>query len=165
MTYLIDKCLPYEGRSAPGIFHRVTQAVWWTMHRRGFNGLVVYLDDFIIIAPTREECQLAFDTLMQLLKDLGFQISIAKFVLPCQLLVFLGIQIDTNALVLPLPKDKLNKTKAIVQSFVSRKRASKHQLQTLAGKLNWACTVVYGGWTFLQSNEHAVLTWCTIIAQ
>ena len=149
-TYLIDKRLPYGGRSAPGIFHRITQAVRRMMRRRGFNGLVVYLDDFLIIAPTREECQLAFDTLMQLLRELGFQISMGKVVSPCQLLVFLGIQIDTNALVLSLPKEKLDGTKVIVQSFVSRKRASKRQLQTLAGKLNWACKVVYGGRTFLR---------------
>ena len=149
-TYLIDKRLPYGGSSAPGIFHRITQAVWQMMCRRGFNGLVAYLDDFLIINPTREECQLAFDTLIQLLKGLGFQISMEKVIPPCQLLVFLGIQIDTNALVLSLPEDKLTETKAIVQSSVSRKQASKHQLQTLAGKLNWACKVVYGGQTFLR---------------
>ena len=87
---------------------------------------------------------------MQLLKDLGFQISMGKVVPPFQLLVLLGIQIHTNALVFSLPEDKLNKTKAIVQSFVSHKQANKHQLQTLAGKLNWACKVVYGGHTFLR---------------
>ena len=85
---------------------------------------------------------------MQLLKDLGFQISMRKVVALCQLLVFLGIKIDTYALVLSLPKDKLNKTKVIVQSFVSRKRASKRQWQIIAGKLNWACKVVYSGRTF-----------------
>ena len=32
-TYLIDKRLPYGGRSAPGIFHRITQAVRRMMRR------------------------------------------------------------------------------------------------------------------------------------
>ena len=148
-TYLIDTRLPYGGRSAPGIFHRITQTVRRIMRRKGFYGTVVYLDDFLIIAPTKEECQLAFDTLMDMLKDLGFQISMGKVVPPCKLLVFLGIQIDTNFLVLSLPQAKLSETKVMVQSFLSRKRANKRQLQKLAGKLNWACRVVYGGPTFL----------------
>ena len=87
---------------------------------------------------------------MELLKDLGFQISMGKVVPQCKLLVFLGIQIDTNSLVLSLPQAKLSETKVMVQSFLSRKRANKRQLQKLAGKLNWACRVVYGGRTFLR---------------
>ena len=40
--------------------------------------------------------------------------------------------------------------KVMVQSFLSRQRANKRQLQQLAGNLNWACRVVYGGRTFLR---------------
>lgn len=38
----------------------------------------------------------------------------------------------------------------MVSRFLFRRRASKKQLQQLAGKLNWACRVVYGGRTFLR---------------
>lgn len=34
--------------------------------------------------------------------------------------------------------------------FLRKSRASTNQLQQLAGKLNWACRVVYGGRTFLR---------------
>ena len=51
---------------------------------------------------------------------------------------------------LSLPQDKLDETKQLVDLFASRHRASKHQLQQLAGKLNWACRVVHGGRTFLR---------------
>ena len=40
--------------------------------------------------------------------------------------------------------------KSYLLEFSLRRRASKRQLQVLAGKLNWACHVVYGGWTFLR---------------
>eukprot|EP00112_Aurelia_sp_Birch-Aquarium-sp1_P001293 Seg1135.2 transcript_id=Seg1135.2/GoldUCD/mRNA.D3Y31 product="hypothetical protein" protein_id=Seg1135.2/GoldUCD/D3Y31 len=49
-----------------------------------------------------------------------------------------------------LPQDKLTETKQLVDLFASRPRATKHQLQQLAGELNWACRVVYGGRTFLR---------------
>ena len=149
-TYLMDTRLCFGGRRSPGIFHRLTQSVRRMMHRRGFAGVVVYLDDFLVVSPTKEACTLAFDTLLELLTGLGFQISPSKLVSPCQQLTFLGIVIDTCAMELSLPQDKLTETKQLVDAFASRHRAAKHQLQQLAGKLNWACRVVYGGRTFLR---------------
>ena len=44
---------------------------------------------------------------------------------------------------------KLVDLQVLISQFRTRVRASKRQLQQLAGKLNWACQVVYGGCTFL----------------
>ena len=38
----------------------------------------------------------------------------------------------------------------VVHSFSKHARAGKRQLQQLAGKLSWACRVIYGGHTFLR---------------
>ncbi|CAC5385695.1 unnamed protein product [Mytilus coruscus] len=51
---------------------------------------------------------------------------------------------------LRLPGDKLSLLKQELTDFGNRKRASKKQLQSLAGKLNWASTVVHGGRVFLR---------------
>ena len=148
-TYLMDTRLPFGGRSAPGIFHRITQAVRRMMARRGFI-VIVYLDDFLVIGNTKQECQNGFDTLCELVVSLGFQLSPSKIVAPCQSLVFLGVSFDTNRLTLSLPAQKLSDLKDIVTGFLLCKRATKRQLQQLAGRLNWACKVVYGGRTFLR---------------
>ena len=149
-TYMYDTRLCFGGRRSPGIFHRLTQSVRRMMCRKGFHGIVVYLDDFLIVSRSKEECELAFSTLHELLLDLGFEISPSKVVPPCQQLTFLGIVFDTQTMELSLPKDKLKETKDLVDLFTKRKRASKRQLQQLAGKLNWACRVVHGGRTFLR---------------
>ena len=47
-----------------------------------------------------------------------------------------------------LPVDKLAELDTLVLEFQKKQRASKTQLQRLAGKLNWACRVVYGGRIF-----------------
>ena len=44
-TYLVDTRLPFGGRSAPGIFHRLTQSVQRMMERRGYI-VVVYPRQF-----------------------------------------------------------------------------------------------------------------------
>ena len=45
------------------------------MAKRGFDTIIVYLDDFLIVGETKKVCQLAFDTLITLLQHLGFEIS------------------------------------------------------------------------------------------
>eukprot|EP00111_Clytia_hemisphaerica_P012350 TCONS_00036275-protein len=118
--------------------------------RRGFKDVVVYLDDFIVIGKTQEECEAAYMTLRSLLLELGFTISPSKLVPPCQKLVFLGVEIDTVKLTLSLSAKKLAYLKVFLQSFRSKTRTTKRQLQQLAGRLNWACKVVFGGRTFLR---------------
>ena len=149
-TYLMDTRLPFGGKSAPGIFHRLTQAVRRMMARRGFTMVVVYLDDFLVIGKSHSECQTAYNVLCELLVSLGFQLSSSKVVPPCQCLTFLGVQFDTICLSLSLPVKKLTDLRAVITTFLQRTRASKRQLQQLAGRLNWACKVVYGGRTFLR---------------
>jgi len=149
-TYFYDTRLPFGAKSSPEIFHRITQSVRRMMARRGFTDIIVYLDDFLIIGATREQCQLAYDTLLQLLLDLGFSISDHKLVAPTQRLTFLGVQLDTTACTMTLPDVKLAELLEQVIEFQNKQRATKKQLQRLAGKLNWACRVVYGGRTFLR---------------
>lgn len=150
VTYLYDTRLPFGAKSSPEIFHRITQSVRRMMARRGFNDIIVYLDDFLIIGTSLEQCKLAYDTLLQLLVDLGFSISKHKLVPPTQRLTFLGVQLDTTDCTMTLPAGKLTELQDVVLEFQNKQRASKKQLQRLAGKLNWACRVVYGGRTFLR---------------
>ena len=66
-TYLMDIRLAFRGRQALGIFHRVSQSVKCMMVCRGYHLLVVNLADFLIIGATRQECQEAYECLLQLL--------------------------------------------------------------------------------------------------
>ena len=109
------------------------------MAKRGFTDIIVYLDDFLVIGATQEQCQLAFDTLLQLLVNLGFSISQHKLVAPTQCLTFLGVQLDTTACTMTLPEEKLVDLQDLVIKFQNKQWASKTQLQRSAGKLNWAC--------------------------
>ena len=149
-TYLIDTCMPFGARRAPSIFHRISQSIKRMMRRRGFDCIVVYLDDFLVVAKTLEECSKIQAILIDLLRKLGFQINWKKVEGPATCLTFLGVEIDTVAGTLQLPERKLNELKEVLQSFTRRKRASRKQLQSLAGKLNWACQVIRGGRTFLR---------------
>ena len=128
------------------------------MIRRGFTAVVVYLDDFFICAPTLNECIVAMNTLVALLRRLGFSINWDKVIDPTRCLTFLGIEIDTATMVKRLPSEKVLALKAELEVFAKRKRASKRQLQSLAGKLHWAAGVVYGGRVFVRRILDAICT-------
>ena len=48
-----------------------------------------------------------------------------------------------------LPEGKLRKFELLVDSALGQTRLTLKQLQALAGKLNWACSVVRGGRIYL----------------
>ncbi len=149
-VYMRDCRLPFGSKLAPGHFHRITQSVKRMMLRRGYSSIVVYLDDFWIIAPTRAACQEAQSVLIKLLRKLGFQISWTKVIDPTQVIVFLGVELDTINMCLRLPEDKLINIREELVAFSKRRRATKRQLMSLTGKLNWAAAVIHGGRVFLR---------------
>ena len=149
-SYMYDTRLPFGAKRAPGIFHPITQAVRRMMARKGYPDTVVYLDDWLVIAPSKEACLETMNVLLKLLRELGFSISYKKVVMPAVKLTFLGIEIDSQAMLLTLPEDKAQELQDLVVHFSGKRHASLRQLQTLAGKLNWAAQVVCGGRPFLQ---------------
>ena len=153
--YFYDGKLPFGSKLAPGIFHRLSQAVRRMMSRKGFN-IVAYLDDFFICEATKDLCSKGLRSLVQLLRKLGFLINWNKVVDPTNSLTFLGVQICSREMCLRLPSDKLHALRAELDSFGARKRASKKQLQSLVGKLNWAAAVVHGGRVFLRRLIDAI---------
>ena len=155
-TYMFDSRLPFGSNVGPACFHRLSQAVRRCMIRRGMRGVVAYIDDFLLAAETRAECEEMLSVLIKLLRDLGFSISWQKVVGPTQRITFLGVEIDTKECTLSLGDDKRQQLQQKLQQFQNRKRASKQQLQSLAGSLNWASYVVRGGRFFLRRILDAI---------
>ena len=149
MTFLFDKRLPFGARTSPMIFHRLTQSVCRMMARHRFT-VLAYLDDFLIIKPSQQQCQIAVDTLISLLQSLGFTINWSKVVQPSQSLCFLGVEMATVNRVLQLPRDHVSELLDILNFSLTKRKCQNHHLQRLVGKLSWAAQVVRGGRTFLR---------------
>ena len=87
-TTLYDVRLPFGSSKGPMIFHRLSQAVKRMMARRGFDNVVVYLDDFLIVEESYERCREAQLALLALLVRLRFLILWKKLVGPSQRVEF-----------------------------------------------------------------------------
>ena len=101
------------------------------MARKGYNSVVVYLDDFLVIGESQEACQMALNAILSLLQNLGFRINWSKAIYSAPQLIFLGVTIDT----FQGTEDKLEALQFFWLEFSLHKRASRRQLKVLAGKL------------------------------
>ena len=155
-TYIVDTRMMFGARPAPSVFHRISQAIKRIMGRRGHHKIVAYQDDFLVVGESYEECLEAWVSLIQLIMHLGFDISYDKLQQPSQDIVFLGIRIQSQSMQVSLPSSKLDDIKACLHNFQRKKHATKRQLQSLAGKLNYAARVVRGGRTFLRRLLNAI---------
>ena len=105
--------------------------------RHGFKTIIVYF-----IGKTKEECQQAFLTLLQLAIDLGFQISWHKVIGPTQKLVFLGVELDTASCEMAIPPIKLMELHQWLPDFFSRVEKVKSKSSCLVanstGHVRWS---------------------------
>ena len=71
----IDKALPFGLRLAPKIFSTVADAIQWILLKKGIVNNLHYLDDFILVAKTKEDVQHQMSQLVALFSELGIPLE------------------------------------------------------------------------------------------
>ena len=147
----IDTALPFGLRSAPKIFNSIADGLEWVMKARGVRNVSHYLDDYIIMgSPKSTECGKDLEKALAVCSELGVPVAPHKCVGPLTRITFLGIEVDTVALELRLPGEKLEKLRQLIVDWQSRKSCKKQDLESLTGHLCHACKVVRPGRRFLR---------------
>lgn len=72
---MYDSRLPFGATLSVSVFHRLSQAVRRIMAARGHHKVVAYVDDFLCIGDTQEECNKTMTELRLVLRRLGFAIN------------------------------------------------------------------------------------------
>ena len=98
--------LPFGISAAPGIFQRVMDNIL-----QGIPGVVVYLDDILVTAPTAKEHLQSLETVMDRLMKAGLHIKREKCMFMSSSVTYLGHKIDAEGLH-PLP----DKVRAITEA-------------------------------------------------
>lgn len=150
--YYYDKTLPFGLSYSCNLFEKFSSALQWILETK-FSVIhcVHILDDFLFLSePHSPQCYSALLAFYQLAKDIGLPIKSEKTVYPTTTLIFLGLELDTLNFEVRLPQDKLTQLKAEIKKFQARRSATLKELQSLIGMLNFACSVVPPGRTFLR---------------
>ena len=143
-----DVRLPMGLRSAAMAYQRVTNAVCFMLLRVGCN-VLSYLDDFMGISAPRS----AFDDYAltgSLLQALGLHESSHKACPPSTRITCLGVLFDTINFTMSVTPDRLLELQTdLLPTWITKKSATKTELQSLIGKLAFVSKCVRPGRLFL----------------
>ena len=102
--------LPFGLKTAPALFSWLTAEVNQLLRQQGVRASMVYIDDFLVYADTEAECRIALSLLERLCEALSIRLDPKKTEGPTQRLTILGLILDTSAIRISLPPEKLLKT-------------------------------------------------------
>lgn len=141
----IDTCLPFGLRSSPKLFNILADLLAWILEHQGIS-VLHYLDDFLTIGrPGSTECYRNLQIMIQVCQLLNVPLAIEKIDGPSTVLDFLGILLDTVRMEARLPEDKLTRLRAAVTEWLDKRKATKRQVLSLVGVLQYATKVVRPG--------------------
>ena len=149
--FFFDLRLPFGSRSSAFLFNSFADALCWNLTAYfGIMFVIHYSDDFFIITRDQPSCQLAMAAIAAIFVSLGVPVAVEKLVGPAQSIPYLGIEIDAENMTIRLPESKLTDIKAVLSSWLSKKKCTKKELLSLTGKLSFAAKVVKPGRLFLR---------------
>ena len=106
-----------------------------------FN-ILNYADDFAGAESKFDTATLSFETLGQLLAELGLIESVSKACPPSTTMVYLGVKFDTVTMSMYVEDEKVIELKSELVKWSRKTVAKKHELQSILGKLLWVSKTV-----------------------
>ena len=169
--YFVDKCLPFGSLISCAIFQAFSDAVAYIVSVRMTHPNINYLDDYLFIAATRFLCNKQLDAFIEICNEIRFPVATEKTEYAVQVIVFLGLLIDCINRIVCIPKEKIDKAKELIDTFLTAKKGKVTvlQVQKLAGFLNFLCKSIVPGRAFttrlyslvngnLKAHHHVRLT-------
>ena len=99
--------------------------------------LVIYMDDMLLMADTKQKLTEHVQCALFLLENLGFIINSKKSILqPMQEIKFLGMIVSSLSMDLKFPGEKISKIRLEACCLLHSKQPSAQLLSQLLGKLN-----------------------------
>ena len=130
----LDLSLPFAYRLGSFFFSKISDSIRFIMAKNGHNALLNYIDDLIYCGLPSNINQ-SYEFLLNLLQDLGLDISYKKLCPPDTKVICLGILFNTVDRTISIPTDKLSEIVKVCDDWSDKKTVTKNQLQSLLGLL------------------------------
>ena len=129
------QCLMFGLGPAPRFFTKILK-VPISLLRRLQIKILIYIDDILIVAGSKEAAILSRDSTIFLLENLGFIINLEKSVLtPSQQMEYLGVIINSLNMTFKVPEEKVLKLKNLCTQMLKLKTFPVRKLASLIGNL------------------------------
>lgn len=149
-----DRSLPFGLRSAAMACQRTTSAVKYIFHKQG-RSVENYLDDFGGV-DSPEKAQASFQALGNLLSQLGLVEANSKVLPPSTKMVFVGVLCNSDNMTISVTPERLTRVNEELARWKGRKTATKREIQSLVGKLNFLAKCVKPGRLFMSRLLHTL---------
>lgn len=148
--YFVDRCLPMGCSLSCAYFETFSSFLEWVIREvSGHQSVIHYLDDFLCIGSKDSNvCSVLLHSAERVAKEFGVPLAAEKTEGPTSVITFLGISIDTVNMECRLPEEKLVTLRAEVGRVAGLKKVQLKVLQSLLGKLNFACRILPMGRIF-----------------
>jgi hypothetical protein len=149
-----ERVLPFGLKSSCRLWELYAAALHHFFQRHlyvpGGRIVIHYVDDFLFVVRLEASAVLLRDGALSLCARLGVPMATEKTEGPTTRLTFLGIELDTIAMRASLSSEKRAELHELTLEWGRKSRASVLELQSLAGKLQFACAVVRPGRFYLR---------------
>ena len=154
VKFFVDKCLPFGASISCLHYQRFSNALQHILEYKagkvGKNAITNYLDDLLFLAVLKYICDGLIRQFLQLCKDLNIPVAIEKTEWGSTMTIFLGILLNGQSVTLSIPVEKQVKALKLLSEFDNKRRAMIHQIQVLAGFLNFLTKAFHAGRTFMR---------------
>ena len=149
--YYHDMRLPMGAAPSCSIFESFSTSLQGILQDWGVQHTTHILDDFMFLGPPdSDRCQSYLQFFLLLCELLNIPINHNKTVHPSTVVIIHGIQVDTSTRIASLPLDKLDDAKSQIKNLLSKSKVRVKEIQSIIGRLNFACKVVAPGRAFLR---------------
>lgn len=144
----IDRCPPFGCRSSAAICQRMANGLVFIMAKENHN-ITAYLDDFGGCHKSLKQANSAYHRFIELAKELGLELSPHKCSPPATSVDWLGYHVDSMAMSITIPDEKMREISQECATWLKRDKASKKMIKAIAGKLIFISNCVHPGRKFL----------------
>ena len=148
--------MEFGQKSAPAYASAVSAAAKKILESFGISVAGVYIDDFLIRAASKAECETALRKATAILSALGIPPN-EKTQGPCapeEGITFLGVRIKTDTCTMLVTQEHRRYSVARVQQVIQDGVVSLRELESIAGILSWIAHVYVSG----RSRRDALFT-------
>ena len=151
LYYFVDKCLPFGARSSCYLFQEFSDAIHHIVEFKTGKAFQItnYLDDFLFMETSKAACDDMVRQFLSLCAYIGCTVSKEKSEWGMQIIVFLGILLNSERLIFAIPQEKRNKALHLISTACSKRKVTVKFVQSLTGTLNFLCKAIEPGCTFL----------------
>ena len=133
-TY-IDICPAFGCRISGCSQQRISNALCHLMALEGFS-VLAYVDDFCGVEDTYEKALAGFEMFQSICEYLGLALAEDKSAAPNHTMEWLGFKVDSTQLLLSVPEEKLSLILSDGIEWLSKKKATRPELQSIIGRLS-----------------------------